>query len=148
MSSLERSMWGTLALWTINKLLACNFSKTRITYLSSWFTKCCPLHVPPIVYQKLLFINSSVVCAMQTMSASRVDTNFNVWRNTSDQKSETITNNFKILKSVRANSTVWFLQSLLFVNSNPNWTNRVIRPVGSHLFNYFTLKYLLSFLSP
>lgn len=48
--------------------------------------------------KKPLFINSSVVCAMQTMSASQVDTYFNVWRNTSDQKYETITNNFKILK--------------------------------------------------
>ena len=62
--------------------------------------------------KKTLFINLSVVCAMQTMSASRVDTYINVWRNTSDQKSETITSNFKILRSVRANSTVWFLQCL------------------------------------
>ena len=35
--------------------------------------------------KKTLFINLSVVCAMQTMSASRVDTCINVWRNTSDQ---------------------------------------------------------------
>ena len=33
-----------------------------------------------------LFIISSVVCVMQTMLASRVDT-YNVWRNTSDQQS-------------------------------------------------------------
>ena len=52
---------------------------------------------------------------MQTMSASRVDTYINMWRNTAmgnyvknehGKDPETITNNFKILKSVRANLTV------------------------------------------
>ena len=39
---------------------------------------------------KTLFIISSVVCAMQTMLASRVDTYNNVWRNTSDQQLATM----------------------------------------------------------
>ena len=44
-------------------------------------------HKHPIVNDKTLFIITSVVCVIQTMSASRVDTYINVWRNTSDQQS-------------------------------------------------------------
>ena len=39
-----------------------------------------------LLINKTLFIILSVVCALQTMSASRADPFINVWRNTSDQQ--------------------------------------------------------------
>ena len=65
-----------------------------------------------LLIKKTLFITTSVVCVMQTMSASRVVTYINVWRSINDQQSaimcrtskdpETIERSFKSLKKCQS----------------------------------------------
>jgi len=100
---------------------------------------------------KTLFIIASVVCAMQTRLASRVDIYINVRKNISYQKSATTKrmSTKRIRKPLEAISRFWkkcrskldyliFLKYFLFfVNFNQNWTNRVTRSARSYLLNYF-----------
>ena len=85
------------------------------------------------------------------MQASRLDdTYINVWRSISDQQSaimckksmerirQTIERSFKILKKCQSELDCLILKCFLFVNSNQNWTNRVIRSVQKYLPNWFT----------
>ena len=91
-----------------------------------------------LLINKTLFIIISVVCVLQTMSASRADRYIDVWRNTSYQQSgkdehvkdpETREIILKILEKCRSKPDCLIFEMLFILELKQNWKNRVIRSV-------------------